>query len=217
MQLWLVCYVISLARKSNTFFERKHWLASFQRRYLLLVALHREHSFDPSQQLFFYFCMLSTCILFSNPPQVEAVAWCHIWCNCYCYSNMMIRWSVMIFVSQYCYNHIPHVTKSLHHNNSVSQNCKIKRKILHRTRTAAENACCSTLWLRLIRDVSWRRSSASASASLSYYQHHSITTSASASVEASLPSSKFPPWWEYVILINQGRVWFALILSHILI
>ena len=40
--------------------------------------ISRMHSFDPSQQLFFYFCMLSTCIFFSNPPQVEAVAWC---CN----------------------------------------------------------------------------------------------------------------------------------------
>ena len=93
---------------------------------------------------------------------------------------MMIRWNVKILVSQYCYIHGPHVKMLLQHNNPVSQNCKIKRKILHRTRTAAENACCSTLWLRLIRverDVSWRRSSASASASLSYYQHHSITTS----------------------------------------
>ena len=156
--------MISLARKPNIFWKKT------------LIG---------DSATFFYFCMLSSCILFSSPPQVEAAAWC---CNvtydvtvtCYCYSIMMIRWNVMIIVSQYCYNHIPHVTKSLHHNNSVSQNCKIKRKILHRTRTAAENACCSTLWLRLIRverDVSWRRLSASASASLSYYQHHSITTS----------------------------------------
>ena len=95
---------------------------------------------------------------------------------------MMIRWNVMILVSQY-YIHFPHVTMSLHHNNPVSQNCKIKRKILHRTRTAAENACCSTLWLRLIRverDVSWRRSSASASAS--YYQDHNISISTSRSI-----------------------------------
>ena len=180
MQWWLVCYMISLARKPNTFFERKHWLASFQRRYLLHVALHREHSFDPTSQLFFIFvCFLLafSSVILHKWKQLHDVAWCHIWCDCYCYRIMMIRWNVMILVSQYCYIHIPHVTKSLHNNNSVSQNCKIKQKILHRTRTAAENACCSTLWLRLIRDVSWRRSSASASASLSYYQHHSITTS----------------------------------------
>ena len=184
MQWWLVCYVISLARKPNTFWK-KTLIGVFSTQMFTLSGSPQGAYSWPDSATFFYFCMLSSCILFSSPPQVEAAAWC---CNvtydvtvtCYCYSIMMIRWNVIIIVSQYCCNHIPHVTKSLHHNNSVSQNCKIKRKILHRTRTAAENACCSTLWLRLIRverDVSWRRLSASASASLSYYQHHSITTS----------------------------------------
>ena len=117
---------------------------------------------------------------------------CHIWCYCYCYSIMMIRWNVMILVSQYCYIHMSQCrfTTITQYHKIAKSNGRFSTELEQQQRMHVAPPCDGD-WLEL-REM-WAREDHQHQhhhhiISITALQDHNITASASAPVEASFPT-----------------------------